>query len=125
MGQMEFRVKQVPPPKAEVKFALKVNGKVVIEKSKMVAAGGVSAKLKDFDFKGVRYKIYSYHLSGMYKGEQQHEDVRGGKFSKKMIGIIKNTKSGNVITISNIKAKRTDAKNTAVRELDPLVLTIK
>ena len=125
MGQMEFRVKQVPPPKAEVKFALKVGGKVVIEKSKMVTAGGVSARLKDFDFKGVRYKIHSYHLSGMYKGEQQHQDVKGGKFSKAMIGIIKNTKSGNVITISNIKAKRTDAKNTAVRELDPLVLTIK
>ena len=125
MGQMEFRVKQVPPPKAEVKFALKVSGKVVIEKSKMITAGGVSARLKDFDFKGVRYVITSYHLSGMYKGEQQHQDVKGPKFSKQMIGIIKNTKSGNVITISNIKAKRTDARNTGVRSLDPLVLTIK
>ena len=125
MGQMEFRVKQVPPPKAQVKFSLKVNGKVVIEKSKMLTAGGVSARLKDFDFKGVRYKIHSYHLSGMYKGEQQHKDVKGPKFSEQMLGIIKNTKSGNVITISNIKAKRTDAKNTSVRELDPLVLTIK
>ena len=64
-------------------------------------------------------------MSGMYKGEQQHKDVKGPKFSDQMLGIIKNTKSGNVITISNIKAKRTDAKNTSVRELDPLVLTIK
>ena len=125
MGEMEFRVKQVPPPKAEVKFALKANGKVVIEKSKMVTAGGVSARLKDFDFKGVRYVITSFHLSGMYKGEQQHQDVKGPKFSNQMISIIKNTKSGNVITVSNIKAKRTDARNTEVRELEPLVLTIK
>ncbi|MGY8989876.1 MAG: GldM family protein, partial [Flavobacteriales bacterium] len=98
MGEVPFRVKQVPPPKASVKFALKVNGKVVIEKSKMASAGGVSAKLEDFDFKGIRYKITSFHLSGMYQGEQQHQDVKGPKFSDKMIGIIKNTKSGNVIT---------------------------
>ena len=31
----------------------------------------------------------------------------------------------NFITISNIKARRVDAKNTAVRSLDPVVLTIK
>jgi len=42
-----------------------------------------------------------------------------------MLGIIKNTKSGNAITISNIKAKRVDAKNTAIRPLDPLVIEIK
>jgi len=125
MGDMEFRVKQVPPPKAEVKFALNINGTVVIDKMKMVAAGGVSASLKDFDFKGERYVITSYRLSGMYKGEQLQLDVKGPKFSDQMIGIIKNTKSGNIITISNIKAKRIDAKNTAKRSLDPLVLTIK
>ena len=37
----------------------------------------------------------------------------------------KNTKSGNTITISNIKAKRVDTKNTKERQLDPLVLEIK
>ena len=41
-----------------------------------------------------------------------------------MINIIKNTKSGDAITISNIKARRVD-KNTAVRALDPLVIEIK
>jgi gliding motility-associated protein GldM len=125
MGDMEFRVKQVPPPKAVVRSSLDVNGTVVIDKMKMVTAGGVQAKLKDFDFKGIRYRVTSFHLSGVYKGEQQHQDVKGPEFSDKMIGIIKNTKSGNAITISNIKARRTDAKNTEVRSLDPLVLTIK
>jgi hypothetical protein len=91
----------------------------------MVNAGGLGADLKDFDFKGVRYVITSYHLSGIYKGEQQHQDVKGPAFNKAMIGIIKNTKSGNTITISNIKAKRIDTKNTKERDLDPLVLTIK
>jgi gliding motility-associated protein GldM len=125
MGTVEFRVKEVPPPKAKVKFALNVNGKMVIDKMKMVNAGGLGADLKDFDFKGVRYVITSYHLSGIYKGEQQHQDVKGPAFNTAMIGIIKNTKAGNTITISQIKARRVDTKNTKERDLDPLVLTIK
>jgi len=122
---MEFRVKEVPPPKAKVQFTLDVNGSTVIDKMKMVNAGGLGAELKDFDFKGVRYVVTSYRLSGVYKGEQMKEDAKGPKFTPKMISIIKNTKSGNAITISSIKAKRVDAKNTAVRPLDPLVIEIK
>lgn len=125
MGEMEFRVKEVPPPKAKVQFTIEVNGTTVIDKMKMVNAGGLGAELKDFDFKGVRYVITSYRLSGVYKGEQMKEDTKGPKFTPKMISIIKNTKSGNAITISNIKAKRVDAKNTSVRPLDPLVIEIK
>ena len=99
MGEMEFRVKEVPPPKAKVQFTLDVNGSTVIDKMKMVNAGGLGAELKDFDFKGVRYVITSYRLSGVYKGEQMKEDAKGPKFTPKMISIIKNTKSGNAITI--------------------------
>ncbi|MBT6650728.1 MAG: hypothetical protein HOB54_05115, partial [Flavobacteriales bacterium] len=57
MGDMEFRVKEVPPPKAKVQFAISANGVLVIDKMKMVNAGGLGAELKDFDFKGVRYVI--------------------------------------------------------------------
>ena len=125
MGDMEFRVKQVPPPKAKVLFTTNIKGTTVIDKMKMVNAGGLLADLEDFDFKGVRYAITSYRLSGIYKGEQQKEDTKGPQFNKRMINIIKNTKSGDAITISNIKARRVDAKNTAVRALDPLVIEIK
>jgi gliding motility-associated protein GldM len=125
MGQMEFRVKEVPPPKAEVRFSSDVKGELFIEKMRMITAGGLSAKLKDFDFKGVRYMITSFKLTGMYKGEQADDIAKSPKFTKKMEGIIKNTKKGNTITISQIQARRTDAKNTAVRSLDPVVLTIK
>ena len=125
MGQMEFRVKEVPPPKAEVRFSSDVKGELFIEKMRMITAGGLSAKLKDFDFKGVRYMITSFKLTGMYKGEQADDIATSPKFTKKMEGIIKNTKKGNTITISQIQARRTDAKNTAVRSLDPVVLTIK
>jgi gliding motility-associated protein GldM len=122
MGQVEFRVKEVPPPKAEVRFASNVKGELFIEKMKMITAGGLSAKLKNFDFKGVRYAVTSFKLTGMYKGEQQSDIAKNPKFTKKMEGIIKNTKKGNTITISKIQAKRVDAKNTAIRTLDPLVI---
>ena len=125
MGSVEFRVKEVPPPKAKVQLAKQAGGTLVIEKMQLVNSGGVLAELKDFDFKGVRYIITSYRLTGMYKGEQMKEDVKGPAFSEKMKTIIKNTKSGNTITISNIQAKRVDTKNTKVRQLDPLVLEIK
>ena len=125
MGSMDFRVKEVPPPKAKMQFAKDVNGTMVIEKMKMVNAGGVQAELKDFDFKGVRYIITSYRLTGVYKGEQQKQETKGGQFSPKMINIIKNTKAGNSITISSIKAKRVDYKNNKEVPLDPLILEIK
>ena len=51
---------------------------------KMVNAGGLGAELKDFDFKGVRYVVTSYRLSGVYKGEQMKEDAKGPKFTPKM-----------------------------------------
>ncbi|MBT3612569.1 MAG: hypothetical protein HN522_06495 [Flavobacteriales bacterium] len=125
MGDMEFRVKPVPPPKAELLGAKSVNGTTVIDKMMMVNAGGILARLKDFDFKGVRYMITSFRLTGVYKGEQMKEETKGPEFSLKMINIIKNIKSGNTITISNIQAKRVDYKNSDEIPLDPLVIEIK
>ena len=125
MGEVEFRVKPVPPPKAELLGAKSINGTTVIDKMMMVNAGGILAKLKDFDFKGVRYMITSFRLTGVYKGEQMKEETKGPQFSSKMINIIKNIKSGNTITISNIQAKRVDYKNSEEIPLDPLVIEIK
>ena len=120
-GAVEFRVKEVPPPKPFI--GGKSEG--VIEKQRMLAAGGIQAKLQDFDFKGVRYKVVAYSFTTVYKGDQVTETVNGQKFTTKINAIINNTKSGNSITVSNIMAKRTDAKGTATRSLPPLVLKIK
>ena len=121
MGAMEFRVKEVPPPKPYI--GGKSQG--VIEKQRMLAAGGIQAKLEDFDFKGVRYKIVSYSFTTVYKGDQVTETVNGQKFTTRINAIINNTKSGNSITVANIMARRTDAKGTATRSLPPLVLKLK
>ena len=121
MGAMDFRVKEVPPPKPFI--GGKSQG--VIEKQRMLAAGGIQAKLEDFDFKGVRYKIVSYSFTTVYKGDQVTETVNGQKFTTRINAIINNTKSGNSITVANIMARRTDAKGTATRSLPPLVLKLK
>jgi gliding motility-associated protein GldM len=121
MGSMEFRVKEVPPPKPYI--GGKSQG--IIEKPRMLAAGGIQAKLEDFDFKGVRYKVISYSFTTVYKGDQVTETVNGQRFTDRINAIINNTKSGNSITVSNITARRTDAKGTASRSLPPLVLKIK
>jgi gliding motility-associated protein GldM len=121
MGAVEFRVKEVPPPKPFI--GGKSEG--VIEKQRMLASGGIQAKLEDFDFKGVRYKVVAYSFTTVYKGDQVTETVNGQKFTTKINAIINNTKSGNSITVSNIMARRTDAKGTATRSLPPLVLKIK
>ena len=121
MGAVEFRVKEVPPPRPFI--GGKSEG--VIAKQRMLAAGGIQAKLEDFDFKGVRYKIVAYSFTTVYKGDQVTETVNGQKFTTTINAIINNTKSGNTITVSNIMARRTDAKGTATRSLPPLVLKIK
>ena len=45
MGDMEFRVKEVPEPDAAVRFSTNVKGELFIDKMKMITAGGLSAKL--------------------------------------------------------------------------------
>ena len=125
MGSVEFRVKDVPPPKAKVLGAKVVDGTLMMGRMELVNAAGLLAELKDFDFKGVRYMITGFRLSGIYKGQQAKEDVKGNQFNEKMLTIIQNTRVGNAITISNIKARRIDAKNTRERSLDALVIEIK
>ena len=41
MGSVEFRVKEVPPPKAKVQLAKQAGGSLVIEKMQLVNSGGV------------------------------------------------------------------------------------
>lgn len=121
MGDVEFRVKDVPPPKPFI--GGKSEG--AIDKQAMIASGGIQAKLEDFDFEGIRYKVVGYTLNTVYKGNEVEETVNGERFSEKINAIINNAKSGNTISFSNIQARRTDAAGSATRALPPIVLKIK
>ncbi len=128
MGDMEFRVKQVPPPEASVSFT-KLNSKTgdkEIEKLKMVAAGGIKADQgDDFLFKGLDFRVVSFKMTGRLKGDEVKELAKGPKFTAEMINLIKNTKIGNTISLSNIKAVRRNVENPEVRNLNDLNLVIK
>ena len=121
MGFMDFRVKSVPPPIATIDK--KEGG--VISKSMMLASGGLVAELRDFEFEGVRFKVIAYTLTTTYQGDQVNEKVKGAQFTPKMKKVIKNTSSGSKITISDIKARRSDVKGLPARNLPPAVFTIK
>ena len=121
MGFMDFRVKSVPPPIATIDK--KEGG--VISKSMMLASGGLVAELRDFEFEGVRFKVIAYTLTTTYQGDQVNEKVKGAQFTPKMKKVIKNTSSGSKITISDIKARRSDVKGLPARNLPPAGFTIK
>jgi len=126
MGDMDFRVKKVPPPKAEIMGAKKENGDFVISKSRLITSGGIDAKLKDFDFKGIYYKVISFTLGGnTTKGFVENFQLQGANFTGKMDETIRNVKSGSKIYITNIKAKRTDAKTSSIEVLDNISILIK
>ena len=121
MGFMDFRVKSVPPPIATIDK--KEGG--VISKNMMLASGGLVAELRDFEFEGVQFKVIAYTLTTTYQGDQVNEKVKGAQFTPKMKKVIKNTSSGSKITISDIKARRSDVKGLPARNLPPAVFTIK
>ena len=121
MGFMDFRVKSVPPPIATIDK--KEGG--VISKNMMLASGGLVAELRDFEFEGVRFDVIAYTLTTTYQGLQVNEKVKGAQFTPKMKKVIKNTSSGSKITISDIKARRSDVKGLPARNLPPAVFTIK
>jgi gliding motility-associated protein GldM len=100
MGQMDFRVKNVPSPVAQV-FG-KSTGTLSV--NQLVKAGGVKAVMKDFDFQ-LEFNITEFWVSATFSGGyEENEKSDGPNFSKKQLDIISKLTSGKRVTIENIKA---------------------
>ena len=121
MGNLEFRVEDVPPPK------IKIDGKDkgYLSKAKILGAGGLVARLENFYLKGIRYSVISYDFTTTYEGNQVNIQIKGPKFNNNVKSSIKQTSSGNKITFSNIKARRTDAKGLKAVDCSAVVFKIK
>ena len=121
MGDMLFRVKKPPPPKP---FVMGVkNG--MIDRSALVSAQGILAKLENFEFEGLRYIVTSFKLTGVYKGETVPDiNNRSGEWTKKMKGIISNSSSGSTISLTKIMATRIGATSPP-EPINDLVIEIK
>ena len=117
MGSMDFRVKDVPDPVAEV--AGRSQG--VIGIGELSKAGGVKATLKNFDF-DLDFVVTEFTVSAVLSGGfTKTEKSDGANYSKAQIEIISQVKTGQRVTFESIKAVGPDGKN---RTLNSIVLKI-
>jgi gliding motility-associated protein GldM len=117
MGSMDFRVKDVPDPVAEV--AGRSQG--VIGIGELTRAGGVKAILKNFDF-DLDFTVTEFTVSAVLSGGFTKTEISpSGSYSKPQLDIISQVKTGQRVTFENIKAVGPDGKT---RTLNSIVLKI-
>jgi gliding motility-associated protein GldM len=117
MGEMPFRVKNVPDPVAEV------NGlsQGLISMGNLTKAGGVKATLKNFDFE-LEFVVTEFILSAVGSGGfTESEKSDGANYSKKQFDILQKLKTGQRITFEGIKAA---GPGGDIRTLNTIVLKI-
>lgn len=115
MGTMAFRVKDVPPPVAEISG--KSGG--IIKKEDLIVEDGIFATMKDFDF-DLKYTITSFSISfgGTYVKDYSSSSNR---FTEEQKSQFKQLSRGNIIYIGNIMAR---GDNGATKELSPITFKI-
>ncbi len=117
MGSMDFRVKDVPDPVAEVSG----RSQGVISITDLSRAGGVKAELKNFDF-DLDFTITEFTVSAVLSGGfTKTEKSDNANYTRAQSEIIAAVKTGQRVTFENIKAVGPDGKT---RTLNSIVLKI-
>ena len=116
MGSMSFRVKEVPPPIAEI--GGKSQG--TIRKEELLAEMGIFAEAKDFDF-DLKYTVTQFNVSiqGTYAKDYPSSS---NMFTEDQKREFRQLTPGSSFYINNIKAK---GDNGIVKDLAPIVLKIR
>jgi len=118
LGKKEFRVKNVPNPKAY--FGGKT-GESSIAWRELMAAGGVIAKMENFEF-DLRFQINGYDIIGdTGSGEIQIHSMKAAKPAAAK-SIFKAYSQGGSLEIRNIKSLGPDG---TLRDLSPIILHVK
>ena len=102
--------------KPNIDYTQLVNGSLIISKGELIKAGGINVTVEGWEI--TSYKFTSNTISSITITESCH-------FTNKMIEIIKHSNPGDLIVITNIKAKKTNIKEIVEKKLNPLVITIK
>ena len=118
VGVSAWRVKQVPPPVAQV--AQQSGGD--IRKELLTIQDGVAAVLVDFDF-DFKYKVTQFNVqtSGV-AGYVNIKKSNSNRFTAEQKNMLKKVKPQTIVYISNIKAIGDDGKT---RNLDPVSFKIR
>jgi len=115
MGKMEFRVKKIPTPIAEV--GGKNSG--AIPKNKLAATAGIVANMENFEF-DVRVVVGSYRfVYTQANGLAREIPVQGPRFNETVKNVLRSLSSGSRVTFEEIKVRMPDGET---RTLSPVVL---
>lgn len=118
LGSYEFKIKRVPNPQATI--AGSVGGK--IDKSTLLAAGGIIPDMGDFEFGDYHFTITSYQCNTIVNGDYKPSGtINGGQFKGEVLNIINKAKRGDKLMFENIQAKGPDG-NT--RSLNSIIIEI-
>lgn len=116
MGQMEFRVKQIPDPIAEV--GGKQSG--VINKAQLLVTSGIIAKMENFDFE-VRVLVSSFTFGyTQANGLLSEQKVNGNRLDA-VRSQMQNVRPNSMVYFDDIKVKMPDG---TVRTLPTLSLKV-
>ncbi|MBP7507625.1 MAG: gliding motility protein GldM [Prolixibacteraceae bacterium] len=120
MGEMIFRVKKVPDPKATV--ARLSTG--TIERERLQAQVGVFATLEDFDF-DLAFEVVGFDMSVPTSGGLTTTLPSSSyKFTDAQKRLLNGLGAGDKVSFENVKAKIEGDKNDPVRILSPIILTV-
>jgi gliding motility-associated protein GldM len=120
MTQAEFRVRDIPDPDARVSGIKGSEG--VLSVGQLAGLDIVRAEAEDFlfevDFKVTEFEIGFTDANGKYVVEQ----AKGNAFTDKQKAIFRSMRSGQIISISQVKAIGPDGK---VRSLNPINIRVR
>ena len=104
MGEMRFRVKNIPKPTPQL-GSIEVSGGTDI--AKIRSASAVFTILKDFAFEGIKYDVKSFKIIYQPKtGPAQYEAVNGSNLvPARMKGFLQAIKKGEKVYVLDIKAQ--------------------
>jgi gliding motility-associated protein GldM len=118
MGSMDFRVKKVPDPVAQIGNQSGGN----IRKEDLLAEEGMLAVLKDFDFE-LRFTIIQFDVSLTQSGGYTNTwKSTGNRFTADQKSQFRNLTVGSIVYFDNIKARGDDGTE---RPLDPISFKIR
>jgi hypothetical protein len=104
MGEMMFRLKNIPKPTPQL-GSIDADGDV--EAAKIKGGNAVFTILKDFAFEGIKYDVKNFTIIFQPKtGPSIVETVNGSHLvPPRMKGILQNVRSGDKVFVVNIKAQ--------------------